>query len=275
MVQNNLALVSGANGHLGNNLVRLLLEKGIPVRASVRNISKAREEQGFNPKPSQEAVKNAFHYLAKKQNLLAKSIIILMMSLFSLSATYAQNTEKNTGVYLSVETDPAFWIGTLPNGVGFDANINMRLAKFPRLRWGILGYSGRWSGNFGKTILLTNDFEGDDWETQWNGLGIEAQYQFRFGLKRGGLQPGLRIQWNQFLYNQVNQYKGEANHFVLTPQVGFQWFPFKKLGLYLLPWAGVQMPVLGTNKIVINQEEKRTRKLMPVITAHIGWEFQF
>ena len=38
MTQKNLALVTGANGHLGNNLVRLLLDKGIPVRASVRNI---------------------------------------------------------------------------------------------------------------------------------------------------------------------------------------------------------------------------------------------
>ncbi|MBC9930228.1 NAD-dependent epimerase/dehydratase family protein [Chitinophaga qingshengii] len=38
MTQKNLALVSGANGHLGNNLVRLLLKKGIPVRASVRNL---------------------------------------------------------------------------------------------------------------------------------------------------------------------------------------------------------------------------------------------
>jgi dihydroflavonol-4-reductase len=239
------------------------------------DISKAKKELGFNPKFSQEAVKNAFHYLTQKRNLLTKSIMVLMMSLLSLSVTYAQNIEKSSKIYLSVETDPAFWIGTLPNGIGFDANINMRLAKFPRLRWGILGYSGKWSGNFGKTILLTDDFEGNEWETQWNGLGIEAQYQFRFGLKRGGLQPGLRMQWNQFLYNQANQYKGEANHFVLTPQVGFQWFPFKKLGLYILPWAGVQMPILGTNKIVINQEEKSTRKLMPVITAHIGWEFQF
>jgi len=38
MTNENLVLVSGANGHLGNNLVRLLIKKGFQVRASVRNI---------------------------------------------------------------------------------------------------------------------------------------------------------------------------------------------------------------------------------------------
>ncbi|MCK4795561.1 MAG: NmrA family NAD(P)-binding protein, partial [Desulfobacteraceae bacterium] len=32
-----LNLVTGANGHLGNNLVRALVERGDTVRASVRN----------------------------------------------------------------------------------------------------------------------------------------------------------------------------------------------------------------------------------------------
>ena len=35
MTKNNL--VTGANGHLGNNLVRALLDRGETVRASVRN----------------------------------------------------------------------------------------------------------------------------------------------------------------------------------------------------------------------------------------------
>lgn len=38
MTHNKLVLVSGANGHLGNNLVRLLIQKGFQVRASVRNL---------------------------------------------------------------------------------------------------------------------------------------------------------------------------------------------------------------------------------------------
>lgn len=38
MTSKNLVLVSGANGHLGNNLVRLLINEGFHVRASVRSI---------------------------------------------------------------------------------------------------------------------------------------------------------------------------------------------------------------------------------------------
>ncbi len=38
MENQKLSIVTGANGHLGNNLVRLLLQKGISVRASVRNL---------------------------------------------------------------------------------------------------------------------------------------------------------------------------------------------------------------------------------------------
>jgi dihydroflavonol-4-reductase len=48
MNQKNLALVTGANGHLGNNLVRLLISKGIPVRASVRNIKNKEPFVGLN-----------------------------------------------------------------------------------------------------------------------------------------------------------------------------------------------------------------------------------
>jgi dihydroflavonol-4-reductase len=104
---------------------------------------------------------------------------------------------------------------------------------------------------------------------------VEAQYQFRLGLKRGGLQAGLRLQWNQFFYTQDGSKKGEANHLVITPQIGFQWFPFKNMGLYVLPWTGVQIPTLGTNKTAINGEERNTRKIMPIVTAHVGWEFNF
>lgn len=48
MAQKNLALVTGANGHLGNNVVRLLIDKGVPVRASVRTINNKEPFAGLN-----------------------------------------------------------------------------------------------------------------------------------------------------------------------------------------------------------------------------------
>lgn len=45
---NHLSLISGANGHLGNNLVRFLLKKGLPVRATVRNINNRTPFEGLN-----------------------------------------------------------------------------------------------------------------------------------------------------------------------------------------------------------------------------------
>ncbi|BDS12630.1 NAD-dependent epimerase/dehydratase family protein [Aureispira anguillae] len=43
-----ISLVTGANGHLGNNLVRLLLSKNIAVRATVRNINNSIPFEGLN-----------------------------------------------------------------------------------------------------------------------------------------------------------------------------------------------------------------------------------
>ena len=48
MTQNNLVLVSGANGHLGNNLVRLLISNGYQVRASVRDIKNTKPFEGLD-----------------------------------------------------------------------------------------------------------------------------------------------------------------------------------------------------------------------------------
>lgn len=48
MAQKNLVLVTGANGHLGNNLVRLLISQGYQVRASVRNLKNTKPFEGLD-----------------------------------------------------------------------------------------------------------------------------------------------------------------------------------------------------------------------------------
>ncbi len=109
---------------------------------------------------------------------------------------------------------------------------------------------------------------------QWNGFAIETQYLFNLGLARGGLLTGLRTQWNNLEFFKDKNSKATANHIMITPQIGFQWFPFKKLGFYALPWAGFQQDILGTDKVSIDGIETNTRKSNPIITFQIGWEFK-
>lgn len=47
-MNNEISLVTGANGHLGNNLVRLLLKEGKNVKASVRNPKNKEAFEGLN-----------------------------------------------------------------------------------------------------------------------------------------------------------------------------------------------------------------------------------
>ncbi len=201
------------------------------------------------------------------------SFFALLSLMVAVKPLQAQSRGRDSVAHLSLETDPAFWWGTLSNGLGFDANIDVKLKKLPQLRLGLLLYSGKWEGTFATSLLLTDDFKTRDWQTNWSGAGVEAQYQFRVGLLRGGLQPGVRLQWNQFVYKADGNLKATANQFAVTPQVGFQWFPFKSCGFYVLPWAGVQIPVAGTSRLLFPDAERQTRKNMVVVTAHLGWEF--
>lgn len=203
------------------------------------------------------------------RRMTAARMTALMILVVAARPARAEDDAAGRGWALSVETDPVFWVATTPNGPGIDLNVDLRLRAVPRLRFGVLGYSGTWRGAFARLVILTDDFAGDAWQVQWNGAGVEAQYQL--GRSRGGLLPGLRLQWNQFRYSRDGE-RGQADHLVLTPQLGFQWFPSPSRGFYLLPWAGVQVPVAGTGHITTSDGPAETRRIMPIITAHVGWE---
>jgi dihydroflavonol-4-reductase len=181
--------------------------------------------------------------------------------------------DATPGWTVSLETDPVFWVGTLPNGPGLDGNLDVTVRALPGWRLGVLGWAGTWSGALAHTVVLPSDFVAPDWAVRWNGAGIEGQYQWRLGLARGGLGVGLRVQWNQFQYLRSGALEAQADHLVVTPQVGFQWFPFEQLGLYLLPWAGVQLPIAGTTTVSTSEGPHQSRRVLPVVTAHLGWAF--
>lgn len=204
--------------------------------------------------------------------------ILIFFGMNLSNKTYSQTNQqkqRTNKLYSSIETDPLIWKGLVNNATRFESRMIFRLTKFPRLRFGIIGYAGKWNSKFGRDLLLTKDFPESNWEVNQNGAGAETQYRIGFGAERGGFLPGVRVQWNQFKYRQNKIIKGEANHLALTPQLGYQWFPFSKAGFYLLPWTGLQIPVAGTDKIIIDGVRRDTRKIIPWATVLVGWELKF
>ena len=70
MKQEKIVLVSGATGHLGNNLVRFLLKKGFWVRASVRNLSQVDDRlQGLDCEIVQADIQDKESLLSAMQDV--------------------------------------------------------------------------------------------------------------------------------------------------------------------------------------------------------------
>lgn len=64
-----ISLITGANGHLGNNLLRLLLSKGENVRAGVRNINTTYAFEGLNCKIVHADLTNKESLVSALQNV--------------------------------------------------------------------------------------------------------------------------------------------------------------------------------------------------------------
>ena len=222
------------------------------------------------------------HAIGKRHSIFlthsGRFLLFILILVLSTQKTYSQDSNKkhkSKKLYSSIETDPLIWKGIVNNAVRFESRMVFRLTQLPHLRFGIIGYAGKWDSKFGRDLVLTKDFPESNWVVNQNGVGAEIQYRIGFGSERGGLLPGIRTQWNQFKYRQNKTVKGEANHLALTPQLGYQWFPFAKAGFYLLPWTGVQLPVAGTDKITIDGSLRNTRKIIPWATVLVGWELKF
>ncbi|WP_259014418.1 NAD-dependent epimerase/dehydratase family protein [Emticicia fluvialis] len=69
MKNKNLVLVSGANGHLGNNLVRLLLKEGYAVRATVRNLNNRESFKGLACEVVQADITDKASFIAALQGV--------------------------------------------------------------------------------------------------------------------------------------------------------------------------------------------------------------
>ncbi|PKG42557.1 dihydrokaempferol 4-reductase [Psychroflexus sp. MES1-P1E] len=102
MMSNEISLVTGANGHLGNNLVRLLLSKNEKVRATVRNVSNKEPFKGLDCEVVQaditnrESLKKAFKGIT---NLYAVGANFSMWAKDPKTEIYDNNVQGTQNVF--------------------------------------------------------------------------------------------------------------------------------------------------------------------------------
>ena len=101
-MSNEISLVTGANGHLGNNLVRLLLSKNKKVRATVRNISNKEPFKGLDCEvvhadiTDRESLKKAFKGIT---NLYAVGANFSMWAKDPKTEIYDNNVQGTQNVF--------------------------------------------------------------------------------------------------------------------------------------------------------------------------------
>lgn len=101
-MSNEISLVTGANGHLGNNLVRLLLSEDYKVRATVRNINNQQSFEGLDCEIMQvditdrESLKKAFQGVT---NLYAVGANFSMWAKNPKVEIYDNNVEGTKNVF--------------------------------------------------------------------------------------------------------------------------------------------------------------------------------
>lgn len=182
-------------------------------------------------------------------------------------------TLKARALSLSIETDPLFFVGSKNSQNIYDLNVDFKFDSLKSYRLGIFAWSGNMNSSL-SDLLLPDSLATQITDLNWTGYGFEFHYMQNPDSSSGSLLYGIRLQNNSYKLKK-SELELRYEHQVITPQIGYQYFLSNKTnGLYLLPWAGAQIPVSGDNQITdFNGLKTESKKVLPILTVHIGYEF--
>jgi hypothetical protein len=193
-----------------------------------------------------------------------KIIVIITAILFFVSNLAAQDHAQITTV--SLELDPApFILG------GYSFSLKYSPAKMP------------------KTTFLASVFGADfpnsmmnkiNQERGWNDLIIRNSYAFftDFFLKDG--RVGFHFGPSIFLYNksvELSSVMERTKFTTLYPnlRVGYVWYPFQKIDLYLNPWFNIGSEINLDKNNELNGIEFESNKLYYIAAIHLGYSLNW
>ncbi len=162
----------------------------------------------------------------------------------------------------AVELDPLNYVFR-----GFNLAVGIKPADLPHWQFTV----GTFASNLtpGQTEFFNSDNAG--WQHSYQAYVTHVDYFF--GSERKGFFASA---FGGVLYNQIELLAiDERAHFtslMISPQIGFQWFPFKT-GLYLTLRLGIAYsPVIAGSRST-GGRDFRTAVIGPAPLPYIGWEF--
>jgi hypothetical protein len=112
----------------------------------------------------------------------------------------------------------------------------------------------------------------DGWKQEINPVVTVAAHRY-FGTGRGGFFAGVVGGWSSITFTAPSGGKTDVSNVFAGVDLGYRWFPSKKIGLVITPHLGAIVPIYKDHEPTVGMETYDLLPVIPVPQLLIGYEF--
>jgi hypothetical protein len=195
-----------------------------------------------------------------------KLVIAIAISAVLSAPVVAEPTVAETPaeprLRLSLEIDPADY--TIYGGWG--GFIGIRPAATGRWRFRL----GGGAATLPDAVAESNGNDG--WKQEINPVVTVAAHRY-FGKGRGGFFAGVVGGWSSITFTAPSGGSTDVSNLFAGIDVGYRWFPSKKIGLVITPHVGAIVPIYKDHEPTVGMETYDLLPVIPMPQLLIGYEF--
>lgn len=193
---------------------------------------------------------------------MMKKIGIIVFSLFLAVSIFGQKSEP---AQLSVEIDPAPFILK-----GYSVSVKYSPKRTQKMAWMVSVYQSDFPNGM---MTKVNRDRG------WTNMKLKTSYatfvEFYLNQERKGFYFGPSVFWyNKSVDLQSVNNRIEFSTIYPNARIGYVWYPFRNLDLYVNPWFNVGSEINLDAKNQLDGIVFEPNKLNYIVALHIGYSFQ-
>jgi hypothetical protein len=117
-------------------------------------------------------------------------------------------------------------------------------------------------------LFFAQSNQGQGWSVRHFGIGLTAQFYLRADSE--GFFAGAMVAPHRNVY-AVDGDQIAVTELFVGGQVGYQWFPSESLGLYVMPWLAVTVPVYEGSELVVGERRFESKPVTVFPAIFVGW----